>query len=180
MFGLALGTTAVWLVFDAAWFAGRESAEYRAWAGGFGLRLYTLGAAWFATAGSWYVFLAWPAGVRQAMFAWPWVILTVATAIAPGLPWLLLWRSARHEGRPARARASLVALAQLGVLGMNAVSRTLVQKLELRPYLDLSRQPVATQWSPMIVFLTSFVLGLAIVAWIIAQVARLPTEAEKA
>ena len=26
MFGLALGTTAVWVLFDAAWFARRESA----------------------------------------------------------------------------------------------------------------------------------------------------------
>ena len=34
------------------------------------------------------------------------------------------------------------------------------------------------QWSPLFVFLAAFVLGLAIVAWMIAQVAKLPAEGE--
>ena len=45
MFGLALTTTAAWIAFDSAWFAGRESPAYRAWAKDFAWKLYTFGAA---------------------------------------------------------------------------------------------------------------------------------------
>ena len=42
MFGLALGTTAVWVVFDAEWFARKTTDDaYRRWAWGFARWLYT-------------------------------------------------------------------------------------------------------------------------------------------
>jgi hypothetical protein len=178
MFGLALCTTAAWVVFDAAWFARRESPEYRAWARRFSLKLYTAGIVWFAAAGSWYVFATWSPELRTAMFHWPWVVLTVFTALAPGLPWLLIWR-ARNGEDIGRGLASLVALAQFGMLGCNAVSRQVVQNLELSRYYDIfdpHQAPEAVQWSPLVFFLAAFVLGLAVVVWMIAQVAKLPPE----
>ena len=99
MFGLALGTTGVWSLVDAAWFAGGETLEYRAWARRFSLILYSVGIAWFAAAGSWYVFGTWDAKLQATMFHWPWIVLTVATALAPALPWLLLWRTSGQPGR---------------------------------------------------------------------------------
>ncbi len=83
MFGLALTTTAVWVFFDAAWFARRESPEYRAWAKRFSWKLYTAGIVWFAAAGSWYVFGTWSPKVFQSMFHSWWLPLTLATALAP-------------------------------------------------------------------------------------------------
>jgi hypothetical protein len=180
MFGLALGTTAVWMAFDAAWFARRESPEYRAWAKGLAWKLYTAGAVWFAAAGSWYVFGTWSTEVRQAMFAWPLIVLTAATALAPGLPWLMLWRARQGEGENGRVWASLVGLAQFGVLGINAISRQAVQNLELQPYFDVTKQPTEVQWAPMVMFLAAFVAGLAVVVWMIVQVARLPAVADEA
>jgi hypothetical protein len=179
MFGLALTTTAAWVLFDAAWFASRESMEYRAWAKRFSLKLYSIGIAWFAAAGSWYVFATWSPAVRTTMFHWPWLVLTVATAVAPGLPWLLIWRSQKSES-VGRGTMSLLGLAQFAVLGVNAVSRQVVQHVELSPYFDITKQPETSpmQWSPLIFFLVVFVLGLAVVAWMIAQVARLSPEAE--
>ena len=57
MFGLALGTTAAWVVFDAEWFAGKTVDEaYRRWAWGFARWLSTASVLWFAAAGTWYVF----------------------------------------------------------------------------------------------------------------------------
>ena len=41
-------------------------------------------------AGSWYVFGTWSKELRAEMFSGPLLPLTLATAAAPGLPWLLL------------------------------------------------------------------------------------------
>ena len=103
VFGLALGTTAVWVLFDAAWLAGREGPAYRAWAQRFALRIYAIGTVSFAVCGSWYAFGTWEPAVRQVMFAWPAIVLTALTALAPGLPlaWLFLRRNSvmgRGEG----------------------------------------------------------------------------------
>jgi hypothetical protein len=127
-------------------------------------------------AGSWYAFGTWPADTRQAMFLSPWVLLTGMTALAPGLPWLLLWLARRREGELDRGWASLVALSQFGVLAVNAVSRQVVQHLEIRPYFDIVAQPTDTQWSAMAVFLGAFVVGLGVVVWMIWQVVKLPPQ----
>ena len=153
MFSLALGTTAAWMVFDAAWFARRETAEYRQWARRFSLKLYTAAIVCFAVVGSWYAFLTWTPGVRKAMFAWPWLPLTLATAVAMGLPWLLIYRT-QKRAEIGRGLASLLGLVQFLVLGVNAVSRQVVQNLELARYsFDITKQPEAVQWSPLIFFL---------------------------
>jgi hypothetical protein len=169
MFGLALTTTAAWLRFDAAWFAAAESDQYKRWAAAFALKLGALGAAWFAAAGSWYVFGTWSAEVRETMFGSGLIVLTLTTAVAPAIPFLLILAT---RNRPAaRGTAALIALAQFAVLGVNAVSRQVVQNLELYPYLDVAAQPTDVQWSPLIAFLIVFVAGLGVVAWMIAQVA---------
>jgi hypothetical protein len=190
MFGLALGTTAAWLVFDAEWFARRTVGDdYRRWAWGFARWLYTASAVWFAAAGSWYVFGTWSKDLRAEMFSGPLILLTRATAVAPGLPWLLLIAAgpggllrklnAPSAGLPAaRATAALVALCQFGVLGINAVSRQVVQNVDLKGYLDVVGPKVveheAVQWGPLVMFLVVFVIGLAVVAWMIAQVVKCP------
>ncbi len=56
MFGLALTTTAAYVVVDTAYFAGGESDQYRQWARRLALVMYTVGLAWFALSGTWYFF----------------------------------------------------------------------------------------------------------------------------
>ena len=70
MFGLALTTTAAWVAFDSAWFAGRESRVSRL-GEGVPWKLYTFRAAWFAMAGAWYGFGTWTAETKQTMFESP-------------------------------------------------------------------------------------------------------------
>jgi hypothetical protein len=171
MFGLALGTTAVWMIVDGAWFARRESQQYKRWVSRTAPILYTVGAVWFATAGSWYVFGTWSGELSRAMLTGWRLPLTLATALAPGLPWVLMM--ARRHGVPTRAAASLVALAHFAVLGTNAVSRQVVQDLNLAESFQWSDQPVG-QWSPLVVFLVIFVAGLGVVAWMIVQAAKAP------
>jgi hypothetical protein len=179
MFGLALGTTAVWIVFDAEWLAWRVTDEsYRRWAWKFASMLYTVALLWTAAVGSWYVFDRWPAEVYKTMFKMPLLPLTLATGAAMGLPWATMLAAARWC--PAKHRsAALLALLQLGVLGVNAVSRQTVQNLNLlnlsnkeKPYLDVWNQPLAVQWSPLWMFLIAFVLGAIVVAWMLWQVRR--------
>ena len=88
----------------------------------------------------------------------------------------MLWLARKREDEIARGWASLIGLAQFGVLGVNAASRQLVQHLEIGRCYEISKQPVATQWAPLGIFLVVFVLGLGLVAWMIYQVAKLPAE----
>ena len=192
MFGLALTTTAVWMLVDLAWFARKESDLYQRWVSATAPKLYTLGMVWFAAAGSWYVFGTWSPELKESMFGtWPpglkelilggwkpW--LTMATAAAPGLPWVLMVAAwllmiAGLRGPPGRMMVSLVALAQFGLLALNAVSRQVVQNLNLSEFLRWPDEPVR-EWSPLVVFLLLFVAGLAVVVWMIAQAAKAPVE----
>ena len=112
MFGLALGTTAVWVLVDTFWLNYQAADEaYRRWAWGFARKLYTLGMIWAAAAGTWYVFGTWPAELRATMFEWPLLPLTVLTAVAPGLPWLLMMTA---DWCPAK-RATVAAIALCSV-----------------------------------------------------------------
>jgi len=169
MFGLALTTTAAYIVIDTAFFAGGESAEYRRWATRCALIISTLGNAWVALMGSWYFFIALPIEIRAAQLQLPMLVLTLLTAAGTGLPWLLMLLAQRGISR----RLGLfTGLAQLGALGLHAISRQTVQNLELAPYLPIGAEPVNVQWSPLVLFLVLFVLGIGVIVWMVAQVVK--------
>ena len=171
MFGLALGTTAIWILVDATWLATNEKDDYRRWAKQFANRLYLLSVAWTVVAGTWYVFGTWRPDVFRIMFAWRVLPLTGLTAAAPGL--LLAWLIyRRNEPLLDRREVAWLGLAQFGVLEINAISRQVVQNLELGPYLNVAAQPTAVQWSPLLVFLAVLAAGLGVVAWMVLQVVR--------
>lgn len=165
MLALALTTTAAFIVVDAEWFASREDAEYRAVARRIAFGTSTLGILGFAITGLWYVFGTWSEDIRAEMLGGSWRVLMGLTAISPGLPWLLILWQWRRGGT--RERAAATALAQFLALALNATSRQIVQNAELRPFLDVTAEPVQIQWSPLILFLLLLVLGLGIIAWML-------------
>lgn len=167
MFGLALGTTAVWVIADAAWLPAAENEDYRQWAAGFALKLYTAGMVWAAATGAWYVFGTWTPELRSAMFRWPAVVLTALTAVSPGLVWLILLLGSRQG--LSRFVVVTAGLAQVVVLALNAVSRQVVQNINLSGCLDLAREPGPVEFGPLAMFLITFVIGLAVVVWMLAQ-----------
>jgi hypothetical protein len=169
MFGLALTTTAAYVVVDTGFFAGKESEEYKRWALGFALRLHTLGVLWTAATGSWYIFLTLPAELRTQLLAMPLLILTLLTGAGIGLPWLLIVASQRRFNR---GIAFLTGLTQFGALALHAISRQIVQNAEIAPYLDVTAEPVNIQWSPMILFLVLFVAGIGVIVWMLSQVVK--------
>jgi hypothetical protein len=178
MFGLAQTTTAVWVLVDMAVFYKKASEAYKAWAWSFAKKLYTHGMIWAALAGTWYVFWTWTPELRSFMFSWPTVVLTVLTSVATGLPWLMIVTERRC---PAKLPLVIgIFLAQIGVMAINGVSRQVVQNVNI----DLSvnakaagsysilGQESMTQWGAMAMFLIVFVLGVAVLGWMIRQVVK--------
>lgn len=178
MFGLALGTTAAWTAFDALWLVGREGEVYRRWALQFALIAAIAGAAWTSAVGAWYVFGTWDAAVREAMFAGPVSLLTWLTGAIPWLPAVLLVWLARTK-QFTRTTVALVAGAQLASLAVNAISRQVVQNVELRRLIPagVSAQKVVPDWGPMALFLIVFVAGVGVLAWMFALLTKATPEA---
>ncbi|HSV72301.1 MAG TPA: hypothetical protein VLH79_00910 [Chthonomonadales bacterium] len=165
--GLAMTTTAVFVMADAALIAKRETADYRAWARRFSLVLQLVGSAWFAAFGSWYLFgtLA-PATLAAARADLAITVLMALTAVGPALTFAALWMASRSgEARWVWAAVA----AQFVVLALNAVSRQWVQNVELARFFDPARLPVDTQMSPLIAFLVTFTVGIAIIVWMVRQ-----------
>ncbi len=176
MFGLAMTTTAVFIAFDAVFFKKRDTSEdYKRWAGKFALILYVIGLVWFAAFGSWYIFGAMDKSVIAEVTAHPLIyFLFGLTAVSPGfvLVTLFVQRKGLKKGG-----VILATVLQVVTLSLNAVSRQWVQNVEIFRYEDISKLPVNTQWSPMIVFLILFVIGLAVVGWMIAKIAAVEKQA---
>jgi len=84
--------------------------------------------------------------------------------------------SVPHSGNgvepPSGAAGAAIGGAQLGVLAVNAVSRQIVENVEVHRLYDVSAQPTALQWGPMVLFLVSFLAGAAVVGRIIAHVLK--------
>ncbi len=177
MFSLALGTTAVWILFDAYVLDRNASEEYRAWAWKKAKRVYTVALISFAATGSWYVFGSWTTELRETMFRWPTVLLTAATAVAMGGPWLLIFAEKSFKAK--LPLVALISLAQVLVLGINATSRQVVQNVNISKYFDVLNQLTAVQWGPLVMFLAVFVLGLLVVVWMVAQIVNLPAKPAK-
>ncbi len=172
MFGLAITTTAVYILLDTVFFARDEAADYRRWAVRFAVRLYAGGVLWFAAFGSWYIFGALRPEIRQLMFVRPPILLLAAlTAVAPGAVWLLLMRASQTLHR---AQAWAAGAVQFVVLALNAITRQWVQNSELAGFYDPAAVRVQTQWTPMIVFLVLFAIALGVVGWMVSQVLRSP------
>lgn len=172
MFGFALLTTAAWSLVDGFWIGKKEGDDYHRWLHGFTVRLTLAGAIWATVAGAWYVVLGWSSATRSAMFLSPYVVLTIPTMVVPWAPCLILsfWR----PGELDRLKATAVAGSQLGVLALNAISRQIVQNVELRALFDggVSSQPVDTQWGSLVLFLGTFLVAIGVIAWILLQVYR--------
>ena len=169
MFGIAMMTTSVYIAIDAMYFKkASTSAEYKTWAGKFAFGFFTAGMVWFAVMGSWYIFgeidkytLAQLHGdpIMHAVF--------LLTAISPGLVWIAMFL---QRNGVKKSSTIMAVCGQLAVLTLNAVSRQWVQNTELMRYRDLSKEAVNMQWSPMVIFLVLFVVGLGVIAWMISKV----------
>jgi hypothetical protein len=170
VFGMALTTTAAYLIVDTAFIADREPDDYRLAAAQFAFRLYTLGLLWFGVMGAWYLVGTTDPELLQAAAARPGILALMAlTALSPGVPWLLAYL---QRNGVVRRLAALTGIGQFSVLGLNAISRQWLQNAEINRFVSLGQEPVNVQWSPLLLFLLLFVLGLAVVGWMVWQVVQ--------
>jgi hypothetical protein len=183
MLGIAIMTTAVWLVADATFLDTESDSAYRAWAYRAAAGLYVAGLAFYGVTATWYVFGTWPDGpdglLTLMTTGWR-AVLTGVTVAAPIVTaGLILWL----RRRSARGLVVAAMVGQLIVLGLNAVSRQVVQNLQLAPYFEASARAVQPQWSPLAAFVATLALGLFVVGWMLRQVvvaARRPASARQA
>jgi hypothetical protein len=166
-FGLALTTCAAYFVFDAWFFAGREAPAYRAFVPRFSLALYLVGLAIHGTGALWYG-LALPVATRAYLLSPHLLPLTAAAALFPALPFLLIVLQ-RGGARPWPALGA--GLGQFVALGLHAIVRQAVQNQELAPYVNVAGEAVNVQVSPLAMFLLTFVAGLALILWMLRQIA---------
>ncbi|NMC21448.1 MAG: hypothetical protein GYA33_13635 [Thermogutta sp.] len=170
MLGLAMLTTAAYTVVDAACFVKADRKEYRLWAARFAWQLGLAGAVVTAAAGAAYVWGTWDRELLAYMTGGVRLPLTVLTAASPVLPVLALTLF-RHRV-PDIFAATAAGGSQVAVLAFNAVSRQVVQNLELASYGKVWEVPQSPDWGAMALFLVTFVLGVAVIGWMVAQVAR--------
>lgn len=176
VFSLGLMTTGAWTVIDAAWSRDDDARRDDVWRRRMAWKLYACGTVLFSLVGSWYVFGTWSEGLQQQMIRGPWLALTLVTAALPVLPCclLLLARKSERAG-VTRSFALLLAMIHLAVLAANAISRQVVQNLELQGYMQSWGE--AVQWSPLISFLVVFILGAALITWMLFKAFQpLPAE----
>jgi hypothetical protein len=175
MFGIAMMTTAVFIIIDAFQFKKTStSPQYKAWAVKFAFIFFTVGMIWFTITGSWYIIGALDKFTLESVINSPLIIvLFILTALSPGAPWLallLMFVRVKSNLLPSKSLITISTIAQFVVIALNAISRQWVQNTELLQYRDITKEVVNTQWSPMIIFLCLFVVGLGVVAWMIAKV----------
>ena len=169
MFGLALTTTASFVIVDAAFFSHRDSEDYRRYARKFAFVLYNIGLLWFIGSGSWYIFGTRPDAFPTALQNPIMKIIFPLTMVSPGLPWLLILLQLKW---PSWKLAALTGLAQFGVIFLNAISRQWLQNVEISRYADLAARPVNLQTGALIVFLLFFIAGLVVVAWMVWKIVQ--------
>ena len=165
MFGIAMTTTGAWIAVDGAWFGKKYGESYQKKAANFGFVVYTVGAIVAAIFAYWYIFGTIPKDVMQKAHGWVQIVM-ILTAASFVLTWLvfLIFKGSLNTGK-----AIVLALFQFLVLALNAVSRQWVQYKEIEKIVSLARTPVNWQWSSAIPFLILFVVGLAVLLWIITR-----------
>ncbi|NIQ53272.1 MAG: hypothetical protein GWN71_07455, partial [Gammaproteobacteria bacterium] len=92
-------------------------------------------------------------------------------------PVLALAGAGLYLARPGTATAVLLITFQAASLLLNAITRQVVQVREIAPAFDPGSVTVNLQLSPVILFLATLVVGLGVVAWLLAtfvRAARLP------
>ncbi len=168
MLGLAMLTTAAYTVVDTGLFVSANRQEYRLWATQFAWYLGILGAIVTGVAGAAYVWGTWDPALRSHMTSGARLPLTALTAVSPGFTILAL---TLFRNRVPNATAALaVGGSQLLVLALNAVSRQVVQNLELAAYGKVWDIPQSPDWDAIALFLVAFVFGAFVIGWMLSQV----------
>lgn len=182
MFGLALVTSAAWMIFDAHWLIRKTDDKnqtdfdnsYRHWVKWFATIFAFVGSAVLA-----FVFCKYLDLLKTAPETGEWLrsqpgfVLSLAVLIVPLLTAVLMLLT----GKSCKSTL-IIFLVQFVGIAVFAVFRQWIQNLEVSRVLDVAKIPVNTQWDTMIPFLVTFVIGALIIVWMIRQLAVLPAASQ--
>lgn len=180
MLGLALVTTGIWAMIDACLFAdGTKDANvaYRRWAARFAACLATIGVAALGTVQ--YVryglkSIAAASGNRPDALYWDYPFFEYVPYLALLLLVLLFVIAIRGDygGKLLTAVIAVytVLLAIFGIIRQIGQHDSIVHAAQMA---DLTEK---TQWTPILLFLVTFVLGVLCIAWIVRQLVLAPPE----
>lgn len=156
--GMALGTVAAFLAFDA--FAWRQDEMYQQETRRFIPLLYLLGLAVYGGCGLSYSANVQGTGLLPQPIFWATALsMPIATMAVVAL-----------SVRPLRCLAWLVALLHLGVIALNVISRQLVQDERLASYVKLNDLAVRGEWGSLLQFLVIFIAALVTIGWIVKAI----------
>lgn len=82
-------------------------------------------------------------------------------------PFLALLGAILYAVQPGKAMAIVLVIFQALSLLFNAITRQIVQVRELSAYVNLSKLPMNLQWSPILLFLITLVLGVVVLVWLL-------------
>ena len=174
MIGIAITTTAVWIVVDARFSRVQQSTDYCKYVNKFSSTLYTIGLIWMFGSGSWYILGALSDQIFNQAMQTSWVKIIFGLAgFSAIVPWLWLIVKSNFESP---SSVWVIVCLQLIVIVSNAISRQWVQIAEIERFMPLSRDPVNWQWSPLIVFLVLFISSLFVIAWMVRRIVKLPPQ----
>ena len=168
--GMAFLTTAAWSVIDGIFFDPKADARYRQWLAKFAFVIGIIGAVIYVGSGTGYVFGSWPKEVFQYMWSGWRLPLTILTGASPALVLIVLFIIWSRGLSP--LTAVLAGVAQLVVIALNAVSRQIVQNIELAHYAPVWKIPEKPDWGPMALFLGTFAVGTLVLVWMLQQLVR--------
>lgn len=163
MIAISIMTVGAYSVLDAFFLARSESDAYRAVLRTFGFKTYATGFVFFMVVSGIYAGQVAPELSAQ-LLEFPRIILFFPAGLSPVLTLAVFVVGSRI---PSPYLGVAVAVAHFLVLLFNAVGRQVAQNLERAPFGDLARDRVATQWSPLMLFLVAFILGFVVVAWLL-------------
>jgi hypothetical protein len=167
LIGLALTTVSAYMALDAGVFAGKETAEYRRRITGTAFKLAIVGAVVFWLMGAWYIFGTLDKPVLDALMGGSMILLALITGASPALTVVMI---ALMRRKVTALMGILTAAVQFVVLLINAITRQVVQNLNLAPYFNPAGDAPNYQWDVLVLFLLLFVGGIVVIWWMVAKV----------
>ena len=178
IFGIAMVTTAVWALIDSFWLSGScgradgEAVQNRQnWSLQFASYVGLTGAALATCAYNYYLMKVISPEVYSSLRLYPYVYLTSLSCGVFLIPIILISLTKLVSCR--KAMVAVVALSQVGAVAVFATVRQWIQHLEIARLVNAAKLPESTQWSPLLLFLVIFALGLVVCVWMVSRVVNL-------
>jgi len=171
IFSLAVQTTAAWMVVDAGILGRGLGSDYQQRVLRAAAPVYTLGTVGLFLFSLWH--LQTLEKIWDVLLTWPYVVGTGGAFFLPVVLTGLLWKFRGTSKDLKTSTAALLGLSHILVLVLNSFVRITADLAHLSALqYEFWNRPVRIQWSPILLFAVTLILGIAVVIWMIVQVLK--------